>query len=574
MQKLYQILNEHLSGEKAHETVKKITQFYRSPGSQGYHVATNIIADMLKKNGFADLEVTRYPIDGEIKVNNRVFPLSWEPYDAKVRIINPIQEDIVNFDLAPSCLAWWSAPTPIGGIDAEVIDVGTGENESDYENKDLNGKVVYIHTTDRPEGWTYASSLALKKGAIGVLTDYFLYPMPPDRVQEDVPNSVQLLRLTENNHNKYQAWACSVNYEVGKTLDELLKIGPVTIHADIKCRSFKGEGQNLLATIEGTDLKQESVLFLSHTSTGTRPGANCAAGVGLSAEVAMTLKYLIDSNKIPRPRRSIKFLFVNEGLGSQVYIGSHMDELPYIKASFCFCSAGNHQDRTKSILVFCKNPDSVPSFLNDYYEWVMDNAPQDKYWVGREEYNMSSVVFDQVPYTPWSDNSAWAAYGVPSGLVMSWPDINFHSQLLTADTIDPKVIKRGGITSAIAAYEIANSDLKTAELIADIVFSKSLYRLQSIGNEIRHYILLSETSQDVDSVREMDHSLKVLEIITKRDVAAIQTTEGLIGAEIPQEFSQIISSYQSRLKEEAKRQISQVCSMQRNPIKRNQGEMV
>lgn len=561
MQKLYQLLHEHLSGEKAHETVKQITQFYRSPGSQGYHAATNIIADMLRKNGFADLEVTRYPIDGEVEVNNRVFPLSWEPYDAKVRIINPIQEDIVDFDIAPSTLAWWSAPTPVAGIDAEVIDVGTGEHESDYEGKALSGKVVYIRTTDRPEGWTYASSLALQKGAIGILTDYFLYPMPPDRVQEDVPNSVQLLRLGANNHGKYQAWACSVNYEVGKKLDELLKIGPVTIHAEINCKSFKGEGQNLLATIQGSDLKHESVFFLSHTSTGTRPGANCAAGVALSAEVAMTLKHLVDTNQIPRPRRSIKFLFVNEGLGSQVYIGSHMDELPSIKASFCFCSAGNHQHKTKSILVFSKNPDSVPSFLNDFYEWVMDQAPKDKYWVGREEWNMSSVVFEQVPYTPWSDNSAWAAYGIPSGLVMSWPDINFHSQLLTADTIDPKVIKRGGITSAIAAYEIANANGKTAEVIADIVFSKSLYRLQSIGNEIRHYMLIVETNENQDSARELDFSLKKLEFITKRDIAAIETTGELIGGKIPSEFLQKISTYQSRLKEEAQRQKSQICSL-------------
>lgn len=555
MNALSQVLDTFLSGENAHETVKKIVQFYRSPGSAGFHAATKIIEDMLRKGGFEDLEVSRYPLDGETVFNHRTLPLAWEPYNATVRMINPVQTKIVNFDQAPSCLAWWSTPTPPGGQTAEVIDVGTGEYEEDYEDLDLIGKVVFIHTTDRPEGWAYAAGKALEKGVAGILTDYFLYPMPPDRVQEKVPQAVQLLRLGANNRGKYQAWACSIDYPTGKMLSELLEKGPITIHADIQCKLFKGEGQNLLATIPGSELPQESVFFLAHTSTGTKPGANCAAGVALLTEIAITLKKLIDEGKLPRPRRSIKFLFVNEGLGSQAYIASHLEELPSIKALFCFCSTGNDQHKSKSVLTFCKNPDSVPSFLNDYFQYVMDTSVKDKYWVGREEKDMSSVVFEQVPYTPWSDNSAWAAFGVPSGLLMSWPDIYFHSQLLTADTVDPKVMKRAGLTSAIAAYEIADAGLQSAGIIASEVFSRSLFRLQRLGNDILHYINSltgNETSIEVSS--KVEHVLNQLQYFAGRDSQAIETIKGLIGQEIPTEFQKSIFTYQERLKDEIQEQ--------------------
>jgi aminopeptidase YwaD len=558
MNELSYLLNENLSGEKAHETVKQITRFYRSPGSAGFHAATNIVADMLRAGGFEDLEVTRYPIDGETEFNHRKLPLAWEPYSAVVRMTNPAQKELVNFDTAPSCLAWWSAPTPPGGQSADVIDVGTGESEEDYAGKDLKGKVAFIHTTDRPEGWMYASGLALEKGAVGILTDYFLYPMPPDRVQEKVPNAVQLLRLGANNHGKYQAWACSVDYPTGKMLSEMLSLGQVTIHADIQCKLFKGEGQNLLATIPGRELAEEAVFFLSHTSTGTKPGANCAAGVALATEIAITLKKLIDEGTLQRPRRTIKFLFVNEGLGSQAYIHNHKDELPAIKASFCFCSAGNDQQKSKSVLIFSKNPDSVPSFLNDYYQWVMDTSGKDKYWVGRDEKDMSSVVFEQVPYTPWSDNSAWAAFGVPSGLVMSWPDIYFHSQLLTADTVDPKVIKRAGVTTAIAAYEIANADLSTAEFIASEVFTRSQYRLQRLGNDTVRSIKQAASASDSMIESNAKHAMRELHYYAERDTKAVATTRGLVGKDIPETFEKKIKGYQDRLAQEAEEQVAAI----------------
>lgn len=559
MNELSSLINKYLSGEKAHETVKQITKFYRSPGSAGYHAATNIIADKLRAGGFDDLEVTRYPLDGELENNHRKMPLAWEPYNAVIRMVNPVQQELVNFETAPSCLAWWSTPTPPGGQTAELIDVGTGESAEDYNGKDLNGKIAFIHTTDRPEGWMYASGLALEKGAIGILTDYFLYPMPPDRVQEKVPHNVQLLRLGANSHGGYQAWACAVDYPTGQLISDLLQHGTVTINADIQCRLFKGESQNLLATIPGRDLPGESVFILSHASTGTKPGANCAAGVALATEVAVTLKKLIDEGKLPPPRRSIKFLFVNEGLGSQDYISSHLEELPSIKASFCFCSAGNDQHKSKSVLIFSKNPDSIPSFLNDYYQYVMDTTQKDKYWVGRDEMDMSSVVFEQVPYTPWSDNSAWAAFGVPSGLVMSWPDIHFHSQNLTADTVDPKVIQRAALTSAVAAYEIANADIKSAEFMAGEVFSRSLFRIQRLGSDTIHYLNTLTGQEDQAEVhKKVGYATRELEYFSKRDSAALATVKGLVGQEIPDHFVKSISSYQERLMDEAQQQKARI----------------
>lgn len=67
------------------------------------------------------------------------------------------------------------------------------------------------------------------------------------------------------------------------------------------------------------------------------------------------------------------------------------------------------------------------------------------------------VNFLDMPYTLWSDNKFCPVVGVPSPLLMSWPDIYFHTQLLTADNLDPKVFRRCGLATALTTLELANA---------------------------------------------------------------------------------------------------------------------
>ena len=266
-------------------------------------------------------------------------------------------------------------------------------------------------------------------------------------------------------------------------LRELLRVSPVTLHSGIRCKLFKGQGQNLLATIRGRERPEESVFFIAHGSAATCPCANCAAGPALMVEIARVLDGLIERGELRRPRRSIKFLFIIEGLGSRAYIHEHRDELDRVKAAFCFDSVGHDQGKLKSVLLYYRHPDSFPSFLNDYFAGVMERAPKDGSWVFADDSDIAPVQFIQAPYTPWSDNHIWAAYGVPSPLIMSLPDLHFHTQFLTADMTDPRVFRRAGVTSGLAAYEIADAGEEDALVIADEVTARAAFRLADIANQ-------------------------------------------------------------------------------------------
>jgi hypothetical protein len=536
MNDLATLIHQELSGERAQEITAEITRFHRPPGSAGYHAATNLVAEHLRNAGVEEIVSTPYPLDGETPVGKGPLPLAWEPYGATLKIVNPVQEELVDMATTSSCLAWWSKPTPPGGLRAELIDVGTGESAQDFDGKDLTGKIAFIHHSDRRAAWMHASKEALERGAVGIVTDYLFYPSAPYRTREALPEAVQLLRLRPNQSGRYDAWACSISYPAGERLRELLRLGPVSLHADIQCKLFKGHGQNLLATIPGRELPDESVFFVAHTSAATCPCANCAAGPALMVEIARTLTTLIDRGAIRRPRRSIKFLYIIEGSGSTAYIAANSQELRGIKTTFCFDSVGHNQEKLKSVLLFYRHPDSSPTFLNDYFAGIMDHAPKDGTWVYSTSPDISPVQFTQAPYTPWSDNHIWAAYGIPSPLIMSWPDLYFHTQLLTADNTDPRVFRRAGVTTALAAYQVADAGLEEALAIAGEVAARSTFRLASVANLALQKSLAGQAVQNQmqESAAIAERAERELRYFAQRDARAITSVVSLIPGEVPE----------------------------------------
>jgi hypothetical protein len=528
------LLHRELSGDRAKATTAAITQFHRPPGAAGYHAATNLVAAQLRAVGLTDVQSTTYPLDGETVAGEGPLPLAWEPHSAVVRVVGPVQQEVVSSDTASSCLAWWSCPTPEGGLTAELVDLGTGERDEDYAGKDLTGKIVLIGHTERPGGWMYAARRAMEAGAMGILSDYLFYTFAPDRTRENHPEAVQLLRLP-NQRGQFDAWACSISYPAAQHLRELLRLGPVQLHADIQCKLFKGEGQNLLATIPGRDLPEESVFFISHCSAATCPCANCAAGPALMAEIARVFHTLIERGELRPPRRSIKFLFIIEGLGSRAYIEEHRDELDRVKTAFCFDSVGHDQGKLKSVLLFYRHPDSYPSFINDYFAAVMDRAPKDGSWVFANDSDIAPVQFTQAPYTPWSDNHTWAAYGVPSPLIMSWPDLHFHTQFLTADKTDPRVFRRTGVTTALAAYEIANAGPIDAWAIAADVAGRSALRQDEIASKAVHRIVGRDQARNgvFNPDQIADRARRELRYAAARDQQAVASVSTLLTNEGP-----------------------------------------
>jgi hypothetical protein len=256
------------------------------------------------------------------------------------------------------------------------------------------------------------------------------------------------------------------------------------------------------------------------------------------AESARALNRLIVTGELPRPRRSIKFLLVSEGLGSYNHIGAHHGEMPGVVASYCLESVGHSQRRLNGTLYFSRAPDSTPSFVNDHFDAVLERMPKHWGWVGRNEPEISPIVVSQVPYTPWSDNSTWAAHGVPSTLFMSWPDEYFHSQLLTVEVTDPSVFAYCGALLAAAVYEIAAAGAREADWMAHWLYFKSAERLHHEKQT---------ALWDGDSNGRQDWMRRRVNYLCRRDCEALASLANLTSIAERDLLSAKIAAFQQRL---------------------------
>ncbi len=513
---LVQLIEAELSGERALGYAAHMTKFYRSPGASGYHRATDFVAQLLKDNGMDRVWVERFPLDGEFKLLSQTMPMAWEPVSSELRVGSANGKLLVSYEDAPSCLPWWTPSTPEGGVTVEVVDVGTGEQPEDYEKQDVKGKAVLVRSTTVPGTFGHAVNLAAAHGAVGVITDTLLYQTSPFRTRESLPDPVQLLRMPSNP----AIWGLAVNYHAAEQLAAIASQGTATVWVDIQAKTFKGEAQNLFADITGTDKADEFIHFVCHSTAGTKPGANCASGPAMLAEIGLVMSRLISDGRIPRPRRTIRFLIDVEGHGTKHYIQNHREEAEKTIVSIALDSVGHDQRKSKSALLFYHSPDSVPTFINDYFVSLIETTPKDTRWVFSNDDEIPFVNFVDLPYTPWSDNKYYPAFGIPSPLLMSWPDLYFHTDYLTADVLDPAVFRRCGMVIALAALELAYAGSQEAAEIMKEVTARSEFRLSHIalrgeGSDAairRRLVHLAARDQGaVESALALDDDPKALE---------------------------------------------------------------
>lgn len=523
-EKLFDAVDRTFSPEAAAEFAVGLTEYYRAPGTSGFQTAMDQVESALSEAGL------------DVSVDEPMIEDAWEPNDASLAVVDPERESLIDFEEAPACLAWGSSPTD-GPEEFDVVDVGTGESAADFEGKDVEGNVVFVHGTQRRPGWWEAAGNALEAGARGIITDYMLYQTPGVREPELVPEAAQLLRLRPaEEFADEDIWALSIPHESAIVLNELLDEGPVTVEANIDVDVFDATAPYLEATIPGAENPEETILFCGHAS-GIKPGANCAEGTGLVVELARTLNKLADEYEF---KRTVKFIVGVEGPVSEQYLNKNPDATENVITSLTYCSTGHKQSETESCLLLSSSPDSVRHFTNDYLAELADQSPKEADWIGKEGgQELPLLSLAQHYYTPWSDNGRFAQYDIPAPLFMSWPDKCFHSQLLTADVIDPAALRRSALLSGVAALELATASEDEAAGIARVVAGRTLQRLQSLGSDYAGEAT-PRAVRHVEYVEERD--IEALNSVTELSEEAAETVDEL-ESQIEQTAKQVVESF-------------------------------
>ncbi|MBR0385693.1 MAG: Zn-dependent exopeptidase M28, partial [Erysipelotrichaceae bacterium] len=173
--------------------------------------------------------------------------------------------------------------------------------------------------------------------------------------------------------------------------EQLVRCHPTKVRIVLKAENKKGTSHNVVATIEGTDLKDEVLIFSAHYDSVPYSRGSWDNGTG-SVTVMELLQYFAKR----KPRRTLKFLWCGSeeiGLvGSRKYCEAHKEELEKY--------------------IFNINFDMTGVTLG--YEFVCCSCSEDtlhaiEYLAKIEDYALSSELG---MYS--SDSSSFAGAGVPA----------------------------------------------------------------------------------------------------------------------------------------------------------------
>ncbi len=474
------LTTNEVSGSIAKSYVAQIARFHRIQASPMYHEAAEYVKGELKRLGLRDARIEQFPADGKHMYWTHRSPVGWEVRDAELSLVEPEERLLASYRDIPQSLQTFSKGTPKGGVLAELVDVGSGVEDEDYRGKKVKGKLVLATGRAR----LVHEQAVFKRGAAGVITDSLTFEFPNVRETIDIPDAhgYQGLWPASDELNKL-AFGFSLSKRQGNQLRKLLKSGnKVKLRATVDARLYPSHSEVVTATIRGTECPDEEIFVIGHLCH-PKPGANDnASGSGAVLEVARVVSTLIKSGSVEGPKRTIRFIWVPETLGTVAYLSSHEDIPSRFLAGINLDMVGEDQELCGSTLTMTKTPDSLPSFMNDYLPEVYERscmALDKQFALGLG----TKFRFTPTTFSAGSDHAEFTASTtrVPCVGFTQWPDKFYHTSMDTIDKVSEDSMRRICWIASVAALELADAGSERALLFIASTAARGSARIKDAG---------------------------------------------------------------------------------------------
>ncbi|MEK6299380.1 MAG: DUF4910 domain-containing protein [Acidobacteriota bacterium] len=479
-------LAAEINGAIAKDTITELARFHRVQASSGFSRAAEFIAAKAKEYGLAQVQIERFPADGQKTYYTLKSTPGWEAERAELwelgrevgREVEPRKTKIADWEEMRVALADYSQTAD---VTAALVDVGTGVSPKDYEGKDVKGRIVLA-------GGNVASVHKLacdERGAAGVLS------YQQNQVtgwSGDYVDNVRWGHLSP--YNADNKFAFMISLRRAREYQARLAGGEqITLHAIVKAEIKPGNYDVVSAVIPGSDLAAEEIVFSCHLCH-QKPGANDnASGAAAILEVARSLTSLIRRGEIERSRRTIRFIWPPEINGTLAYFAEHPEIVKRMKAAVHCDMVGGNYAITKSVLHVTHTPASIPSCVNAvadvFAEYAIAGALKAASGAGSEDALVSpegskdSLVADITPFEMGSDHDVYqeGSFRIPTIYLRDWPDVFIHTNNDTPANIDSTKMKRSTFIAAASGYFLARAGSREAARLADEVFGQALARM-------------------------------------------------------------------------------------------------
>jgi aminopeptidase YwaD len=460
------------SGERAMNHIYEMAAYIHDrPASEysGYFFETQYILSKMNE----------YRLEGAV-VNKYPGGTTWDGVKGTLWEVSPGRTKIADYSDLPAVLASGSTNTD---LTAELVWVGEGKQE-DIDKAGVAGKIAVTSGSI-----SLVHTLAVAKGALGVIS----YDSPrPLLVPLAIPISGIAGRRSSESNLKFGFF---LPPREGILLrDRLVAKEKITVHAVVEAQNLEYDQEVPSCIIKGTDPAAGEVIFSAHLYEGyVKMGANDdLSGCAAILEVARMLNTMINEGRIERPKRTIRFIWAPEFSGTAPWVVENKEIMKKTLCNINLDMVGLWLLKSQSFLCMHRTTYGNPHYINDvmenYYNFVGLGNRAGLAVSGRGGF-VKRIVSPTGSDDPFyysiddhygsSDHEVFNDWGVqvPGIMMITWPDLFYHTSQDIADKCDPTQLKRVCFIGAAAAYTIASADESLAYKITGEVTGNASVRI-------------------------------------------------------------------------------------------------
>lgn len=369
----------------------------------------------------------------EVLTENFTLPAGWAEGHTHLAVLSPASFPVHLVSIG------WSPATPEGGITANIVDIGPGQ-ESDFKRArdSVKGSILLVHT-DVLKTWDdlfneYLHEPAVEQRAIDAGASAILW-------MSTRPYMLLYRHIFSMDGSIDRLPQAIVAREDALRMARFIAAGQsVKVNLDMPNKiSGQTSSENVVAEIRGSEKPEEFVILAAHLDSwelGTGALDNgCNAAMVIDAARAIHASGSI-------PRRSVRFvLFTGEEqgmLGSWAYALAHRAELGKMDAAVVF-DAGDGRTTGYSL----SGRKDIVNSLDEVLKPLSAFGPLK---------NTTDVKIG-------TDNFDFFLEGVPTLIANQDPDgymMNYHASSDTFDKVDFTQLKKNEAIAAVTTYAIAD----------------------------------------------------------------------------------------------------------------------
>jgi len=457
-------LDNELSGSAAKRNLEFIARLNRTRGSKQFRIAADFVAQQLRTYGLDSVQVIEIPAGHGEMYGTQLARPAWDADFAELWEMRTVDGKLT----AVARLASWedepvnlAEDSDSGDVTTELVDVGAGTSESDYAGKDVRGKLVLISA--QPAN---AAPLAVDKyGAAGMISD------APNQVTAWWKEDENLIRWGHlDSFSPAHTFAFMISAKQARALRARLAQGErITLHATVRASRHPGAYSVVTAVLPGGDpkLRGEEIVYSCHLDH-QRPGANDnISGCVTILEIARAISKLVQEGKLPRPARTLRFIWPPEIEGTMALFAYRPEMRAHFRAAIHMDMVGG-APVTKAVFHVTRGPMSLPSFVYDVGQTfgAYVNAESELYASGQggKHYFVSGeggkepLLADLAEFTTGSDGQVYteSSFRIPAIYLNDWPDRYIHTNFDAPANIDPTKLQRAAFIGAASGIFLAN----------------------------------------------------------------------------------------------------------------------